>query len=110
MKHTIISGLVFMASAAVSFNANGLEALIHNPFEQPAVSAGQLLMNANLANGYEMKLRGTVIDGKDSLANIGGKFYRLNQEIADYQVVRIESASVTLRRGDNETVLTLNNE
>ncbi len=109
MKHTIITGLVFMASVAVSFNANGLEVLIHNPFEQPNMSAAQL-MNANQGNGNEMKLRGTVIDGKDSLANIGGKFYRLNQEIADYHVVRIESTSETLRRGDNETVLTLHDE
>jgi hypothetical protein len=57
-----------------------------------------------------MKLRGTVIDGQDSLVNISGKFYRLNQEVAGYRVIRINSASVTLRRGGNETVLTLNDD
>lgn len=99
-----------MTSLAVSFNVKALDMLIHNPFEQPDMSAGKLQMNINRANENEMKLRGTVIDGQDSLVNIGGKFYRLNQEIAGYQVVLIESASVTLRRGDNEIVLVLDDE
>jgi len=97
-----------MVFAVASDNAKALDTLRYNPFEQPDMSAGPLRKNVN--EGNEMKLRGTVIDGQDSLVNISGKFYRLNQEVAGYRVIRINSASVTLRRGGNETVLTLNDD
>ena len=101
-----MTGLIFMALAVISFNAKALDVLNHNPFERPDMKANLLQSNANQANA--MKLRGTVIDGQDSLVNISGKFYRLNQEVADYRVVAITSTSVTLRRGSSETILTLN--
>ena len=51
------------------------DALRFNPFEQPELQSGLSLTGSNgLRN--EMKLRGTVIDGDDSLVNIGGEFYR----------------------------------
>lgn len=99
-----------MMPLIASYDAKALDVLIHNPFQQPDMSDGRFSMNVNKINGNEMNLRGTVIDGQDSLVNIGGKFYRLNQEVAGYHVVLIESASVTLRRGGNEIVLVLDDE
>lgn len=97
-----------MALAAASDNVKALDTLRYNPFEQPDMSADLLQTNTNKT--HEMKLRGTVIDGQDSLVNISGKFYRLNQVVGDYLVISIKSTSVTLRRGSNETVLTLNDD
>ena len=57
-----------------------------------------------------MELRGTIIDGRNSMANISGELYRVNQVVAGYRIIRISSASVILRRGSNNTVLTLNDD
>ena len=61
-------------------------------------------------NAAGLELRGTLIDGQDSMANIGGEYYRLNHEVAGYRVVRIEYGSVTLLRAGNEMVLTLRDD
>jgi hypothetical protein len=90
-----------------SVNAKAAELLRYNPFEQPDMTSAQSQASANKVSRNDMKLRGTVIDGDDSLVNIDGEFYRLNQEIAGYRVIRIKNSSVTLLRGANEMVLTL---
>ena len=110
MMHRVAISLTYLALFVLGNNASASDVLRHNPFQQPDMKTGRFQKNANNMSGDEMKLRGTVIDGNDSLVNIDGKFYRLNQEIAGYRVTRIQSASVTLRRGINETVLTLNND
>jgi hypothetical protein len=103
----VLFGLIL---AVVSVNATGYEILRHNPFEQPDVTDGYQGGGGNNTTTESMELRGTVIDGQDSLANINGEYVRLNHEVSGYRVIRIESGSVTLGRGGDETVLTLDNE
>lgn len=110
MKRESAMWLSVMVLALLDVNAAATDVLVHNPFEQPDVSSGQLTSNADKAADGSMELRGTVIDGHDSLVNIDGKYYRLQQEVSGYRVIRIEGGSVTLRRGDIETVLTLHND
>ena len=110
MKYKTLIVLVCFALAAVSVNARASELLRYNPFEQPDMSAEQSQASLNKASRNKMKLRGTVIDGDDSLVNIDGEFFRLNQEVAGYRVVQIKNTSVTLLRGANEMVLTLNDD
>ena len=107
MNNKIITVLTFMTLIISSVAASASEALRYNPFEQPDASEG-LQTTSNLAN--ELKLRGTVIDGVNSLVNINGKFYRFNQEVAGYRIVRIARKSVTLRRGTTDAVLLLNDK
>ncbi len=109
MRHIAVKGLICLLLATTGNYAMAADTLIHNPFEQPVMNPG-LHSGVNKRNGGKMMLRGTVIDGEDSMVNIDGKFYRLYQDVSGYRVVRIESASVTLQRGNNETVLTLNND
>ncbi len=108
MKYKDFIGLACMGLVAVSVNARASELLRYNPFEQPDMSTELSQASLNKVSRNKMKLRGTVIDGDDSLVNIDGEFYRLNQEIAGYRVIRIKNSSVTLLRGANEMVLTLN--
>jgi hypothetical protein len=108
MKYKISTGWLCLVLMAVSVNVMASERLRYNPFEQPDMASDSLQANANTVSKNEMKLRGTVIDGNDSLVNIDGQFYRLNQEVAGYRVMAIKSSSVTLVRGSNEMVLTLN--
>ena len=110
MKYKIFIVLACTALAIVSVNARASELLRYNPFEQPDMSVGKSQASANKVSRNKMKLRGTVIDGDDSLVNIDGEFFRLNQEVAGYRVVQIKNASVTLLRGANKMVLTLNDD
>ncbi len=95
------------ALTVFSVYAFSSEVLRYNPFEQPDMAEGGRGANGNATAATSMELRGTVIDGHDSLVNIGGEYYRLNQEVSGYRVTRIESGSVTLSRGGNEKILTL---
>ena len=96
--------------ASVCANTFAYEMLRYNPFEQPEMrEAGRGKPGTTMA-ATSMELRGTVVDGPDSLANIDGEYYRIDHEIAGYRVVRIDNGSVTLTRGGNERVLTLHDD
>ena len=110
MKYKTIKGLIFVVFAAVGFNVQAIDALSYNPFEQPDMMTDASGSKSNKTLIAEMKLRGTVMDGADSLVNISGKFYRVNEAVGDYRVIEINSSSVTLQRAGNEMVLTLNDE
>ena len=110
MKYKDFIVLACLGLAGVSVNARASELLRYNPFEQPDMSADKSQASLNKASRNKMKLRGTVIDGDDSLVNIDGEFFRLNQEVAGYRVIQIKNTSVTLLRGANEMVLTLNDD
>ena len=107
MKFKTLMVLLCTVLALASVNVKASEPLRYNPFEQPDMTVASSA-SVNKVSRNTMKLRGTVIDGRDSLVNIDGEFYRLNQEVAGYRVIGIKSASVTLLRGENEMVLTLN--
>ena len=101
-----IPWLICIVLATADVNASASEVLRYNPFEQP--DTGELDQGgARNTTTAAMELRGTVVDGQDSIANIGGDYYRLDQEVSGYRIVRIESGSVTLLRAGNEMVLTL---
>ncbi len=96
--------------ATIGAHAFASEMLRYNPFEQPEMrEASRSKPGATMA-AASMELRGTVVDGQDSLANIDGEYYRLNHEVSGYRVVHIDNGSVTLSRGDNELVLTLHED
>ena len=84
------------------------EKLKNNPFEKPEVISGLGGPGSNYKGS--LKLRGTVIDGTNSLVNINGEYYRLNQEVSGYQIIHIENGKVILGRDDNRLVLTINDE
>lgn len=52
-----------------------------------------------------LKLKGTVIGGKEPVAVINDKFVRMGEKIGEYQIVRIDSNEVVLRSGSHEKVL-----
>ena len=108
MTVKIIRSLIYILLAVSCQYVIAADALRHNPFEKPEMM--QQRQQSNVTQVGELKLRGTVIDGVSSLVNINGKFYRFNQEIAGYRIVRIARNSVTLRRGTSDTVLLVNDK
>ena len=109
MKYKLLTSL-FCFACLVNVNASAYEMLRHNPFEQPDIFDSGRGAPGNIKDATGMELRGTVIDDEDAMANINGDYYRLNHEVSGYRVIRIERGSVTLSRGENETVLTLHND
>ena len=105
--HIVLGYMLFSTADVTVINAS--ELLRHNPFEKPEISTDMSQAKNKIILKNEMKLRGTLIDGKDSMANIDGKFYRINQQVAGYRVIRIKRTSVTLQSAGSEMVLTLNN-
>ena len=106
----LITTIFSVALLASAFTAIAAEFLKYNPFEQPYMAEGKRGGSGNSAGVSGMELRGTLIDGPDSMANIDGEYYRLNHEVSGYRITRIENGSVTLTRAGNETVLTLHDD
>jgi len=106
-----LSILLFgLALAVFSVNAFSSEVLRYNPFEQPDMTDAAWGTPGSTTAVASMELRGTLIDGRDSMANIDGEYYRLNHEVSGYRVIRIESGRVTLSRAGIQKVLTLHND
>lgn len=96
--------------AVVNTKAIAYDMLRFNPFEKPDMNDAAWGAPGNTTAVATMELRGTLVDGQDSMANIDGEYYRLNHEVSGYRVIRIESGAITLSRGGDETVLTLHND
>jgi hypothetical protein len=110
MNYKLSIGICLIGLAVFDINAAIPETLRHNPFEQPEFLQNRSGGKSGNSTSDSMKLHGTVLDGADSVANIDGKYYRIHNEVAGYLVISIENGSVTLRRGDIDMVLTLEND
>ena len=110
MNYKVTIGVCLAGLVLSGTNVTASESLRHNPFEQPENLLNRPGALVNDAISSALKLHGTVLDGESSLANIDGKLYRVQQEVAGYRVIQINSGSVTLRRGDIDMVLTLKND
>ncbi len=110
MKKSVIVKLfcMLLIVTGVDLSAGGSDVLRYNPFEQPDANSGWSHRDASKMVETKMILRGTVMDGNDSLVNISGKFYRLNQDVSGYRITNIKGTSVLLKRGNNEMVLMIN--
>ena len=55
-------------------------------------------------------LRGTMVAGQQSLANISGVIVSLGEEINGYKLVAIHQREVVLMRGDERRILSVDNK
>ncbi len=108
MRYKLLTSLFIFMLITVNGSAAAESVLRFNPFQQPDLELEK--NNAGRGVNNQLKLRGTVVDGEDSMVNIDGKFYRLDEKVSGYRVVYIESGKVILHRGVNQTVLTLNDD
>lgn len=108
MNSRLINSLTFIVLLTLSNYTEAETVLRFNPFQQPDIDAEKL--NTGRKSNSPLKLRGTVVDGEESMANIDGKFYRLDEKVSGYRVIDIKSGEVVLHRGLIETVLTLNDD
>ena len=82
--------------------------LRHDPFEKPIVA--QSKRPRTVASNSKMEVKGVILDGRNSMANINGNFVKLNDEVAGYRVTRIERDRVVLMKNSITTILSVNND
>ena len=89
--------LVVSLLQAVAQAADEAGPLRINPFVQPEVVAD---VAGTVVSGEEdsMVLRGIMLAGEQSLANIGGKIVGIGQEINGYRVIAVNESNVVLDR------------
>lgn len=96
----IITG-IFIAFPALSLALD--YQLRHDPFvKHEAASASN---NRAYVNGPVLELKAVILDGAQSMANINGKFVKVNQSVAGQTVTAIERNRVILSRNGNSIIL-----
>lgn len=78
--------------------ANDSDGPLHiNPFLQPRTVASTS-KTAQSDDGVSMQLRGIMLAGEHSLANIGGKIVGVGDEINGYRLIAVNERGVVLDR------------
>ena len=92
----------------VAVAAHAVPELRFNPFERPDLAAGRQ------AGGYgepvsggawRPVLRATLVDGKASLANLGGTVLRLGEETQGYRLREVRTWEAVFEKGDATLVI-----
>ncbi|MCR9277774.1 MAG: hypothetical protein NXH85_07335 [Pseudomonadaceae bacterium] len=78
-----------------------------NPFAKPPLIAMDAAQPAKTASNGDLILRGVLLADNDSLANISGTLYGIEENVAGMQVTEIGEDFVTLKGGDSQLRLTL---
>lgn len=102
-------GALICAGAASREPATAETVIEHNPFQRPpelqaraSASEGPTLM----AKGA-LELRGVLVAGSDSQANINGHIMKLGEEFDGYRLVSVSTDAAELRRGEEKIELRL---
>jgi hypothetical protein len=108
----VFAGLGCLALACQA--AAGSAGILHkNPFAHPLPESSQPVPGA--ANPapevpVPLELRGTMLAGADSLANIGGLILGIGQEVDGYRIVAIHERQVVVEKNGEQRTLSVDNE
>ena len=83
-----------------------------NPFARSVEVQAQVSASPAVAEELSVPfvLRGTMVAGQQSLANISGVVVSLGEEINGYKLVDVQQREVVLQRHDDRRVLTVDQE
>lgn len=96
--------LAIVLLAALSVNAFAEPV---NPFAKPPLIAPITANDISTSSTNTLKLRGVLVAGPESLANIGGTLYGLNEEVGGMRIADIGEDYVALAGKDSQLRLTL---
>ncbi len=104
---SIIASICFFTQSHAAEENTGT--LHTNPFSNPYISemdkAGTQRKTDFPANALE--LRGTMVAGANSQANIGGKIIAIDEEIEGYKLVSVKQRYVVLDKNGTQKTLSL---
>lgn len=99
----IVTALLLSASGHA---ADGAPILRSNPFDQPVATDRRAAAPAETVELID--LRGTIIAGTNSRANISGTLLGIGEKIAGHQLISVQQGRVTLVKNGVEKTLTMN--
>jgi hypothetical protein len=103
-----LGGLTLACQAAASAGI-----LHRNPFAHPLPESSQPVPDtagSAPASSAPLELRGTMLAGRDSLANIGGRIVGIGQEVDGYRIVSIHERRIVVEKNGDQRTLSLDNE
>lgn len=113
-KH--LGALLFagLGGLALACQAAGSAGILHkNPFAHPLPESSQPVQDAAGAApeaSLALELRGTMLAGAGSLANIGGMILGIGQEVDGYRIVSIHERQVVVEKNGEQRTLSVDNE
>jgi hypothetical protein len=101
--------VTIMCITAASYAGGSAHNLKTNPFVRPVDSQKQLEApeSTEQLSPVPLVLRGTVVAGQQSLANISGVVVSLGEEINGYKVVAIKQRAAVLLKNNDRRVLSV---
>jgi len=84
-----------------------------NPFLRPALEAvlpDSEKTTADTEPGGNMQLRGTMLAGSNSLANIDGSIIGIGQQVYGYTLISVQQRHVMLDRNGTQMMLSIDSE
>lgn len=106
----VLPVLVLLLGAAVAPGAVGDKGKRVNPFSRPALSAPVTGNVPELVASGTPELRGVIVAGPGSIANLSGTLLALGEEAAGYQLQSVTDYSATFLHGDERITLYLEGE
>lgn len=85
--------------ALLSDAAPADEAPLRNPFVRPRILQSAEAVAVPDAPAPALELRGVLVAGRASLANVAGRFVRLGEQIDGYRLVLVTEDAATFERG-----------
>ncbi len=113
LAHMLVPAVVLLSAGAARADVPvvteelvdiALPALKHNPFDRP-----ERLMRPGVTGGEapsvasRMTLRGVLLAGENSLANVDGKILAVGERIGEFTLVKVTDTAAVLR-GDSVTM------
>lgn len=101
-----------MCITTVSYAGESEQVLKTNPFARPADSQKRFdaLDGTEQLSSVPLVLRGTVVAGQQSLANISGVVVSLGEEINGYKLVAIQQREAILLKNGDRRVLSVDDK
>jgi len=104
--------MLMVGITTVSYAGESVQVLKTNPFARPVDSYKQVDASAPVEqlNSLPLVLRGTVVAGRQSLANISGVVVSLGEEINGYKLVAIQQREAVLLKNGEHKVLSVDDK
>jgi hypothetical protein len=104
--------MLMVGITTVSYAGESVQVLKTNPFARPVDSQKQVNASAQVdqLNQQPLVLRGTVVAGQQSLANISGVVVSLGEEIHGYKLVAIQQREAVLLKNGEHKVLSVDDK
>lgn len=108
----LLAMVVVLSATQVNHAGQSVHALKINPFARPLESQADRAQSlpSEQAGTVPFVLRGTMVAGQQSLANISGVIVALGKEINGYRLVAIHQREVVLMKGDERRILSVDNK